>query len=314
MPVAPSVVPVTRGALGRLMRRALPASVQRHGWSPWHGVCAAVLLLVGLAATSDAWADIHRIALRDEEAGHIFLVPLVVACLFWVRRTRLRVCHPRGTWVGPLLVAAGWLLHSVGDAHMFQAFWHAGAIAIVTGCLLSVAGIDVLKRFFPCFLALVFLVPVPGAIRQLLAAPVQNVTAQLTHGVLELLGGDVVLAGNVLCVNGVEVAVAEACNGLRMVFALGLVSFVFAFGCPLRQSTRVLVLLASPVTAVLFNVVRLVPTVWLYGHAPANVARFAHDLSGWVMLPVAFLALVGLVRLLRWFHVPVSRFTLAYGT
>ena len=97
-----------------------------------------------------------------------------------------------------------------------------------------------------------------------------------------------------------------------MVFALVLVSFAFAYSLPLRNSVRVLVLLASPLAAIACNVIRLLPTVWLYGYSAEPIAKKFHDVSGWIMLPVAFVLLLGIVRLLRWAMIPVARFNLAY--
>ena len=108
-----------------------------------------------------------------------------------------------------------------------------------------------------------------------------------------------------------EVAIAEACNGMRMVFTLFLACYVFAFVTPLRGYVRAIILLASPVTAIVCNVIRLVPTIWVFGHTTPERAEVFHDISGWVMLIVAFLGLTSIVRLLRWAMVPVSPFTLA---
>jgi exosortase/archaeosortase family protein len=110
----------------------------------------------------------------------------------------------------------------------------------------------------------------------------------------------------------VDVAVAEACNGMRMTFALMLVSFAFALTTPLRGYVRVLVVLLSPVSAMVCNVIRLVPTVWVFGNCRASVAQAFHDFSGWLMLFVAFLSLMAVIRLLRWFAVPVVPFPLAH--
>jgi len=68
------------------------------------------------------------------------------------------------------------------------------------------------------------------------------------------------------------VTVAEACNGMRMVFALVLVSYAFAFSMPLRNGVRLVVLAASPLAAIVCNVIRLIPTIWLYGNARREVA------------------------------------------
>jgi exosortase/archaeosortase family protein len=118
--------------------------------------------------------------------------------------------------------------------------------------------------------------------------------------------------GNTLSLNNVDVQIVEACNGLRMVFALLLVSFAFAFGTPLRGYVRATVLLGAPLSAIVCNVVRLVPTVWLYAYHPGPLAVRFHDLSAWVMLFVSLLSLIGVIRLLRWATVPVMRYPLAY--
>lgn len=282
------------------------------GWSGWQIVAAVILALLGVLATFEAWRDILHIAVRDEESSHIFLVPLVVAWLVWVRRGRWRQCQPVGTLIGPLLVAIGWFLYSCGDLYPIQSFWHGGAVLIVAGCLLSLLGKDVLLHFLPAFVVLVFLVPVPGLVRQQIALPLQTATASVTHAILEVAGVEIWRSGNVLRINGTNVAIAEACNGLRMVFALALVSYAFAFGTPLRLYVRILVVAASPLSAILCNMIRLLPTVYLYGYRSGEVADWFHASSGWIMLPVAFLLLMGVIRGLRWALVPVTRYTLAY--
>ena len=275
---------------------------------------AAGLVLAGAAAwvTLDAWMDIHRIAMRDEESSHIFLVPIVAAALVWIRRGRWRQCKPRMTWIGPAMMVVGWFLYSFGDTMLIQAGWHLGAILVVLGALFSVLGGEVLKRYLPAVLVLGFLVPVPALIRQQISLPLQTATALVTELIMGLIGFEIQRAGNVLSINGTAVTIAEACNGLRMVFALVLVSYAFAFSTPLRGPVRLLILVLSPVSAIICNVIRLIPTVWVYGYYPEHIAARFHDYSGWFMLPIAFLSLMAILSLLRWALVPVTRYTLAY--
>jgi exosortase len=282
------------------------------GWSPYHAVAALAMGVLGALVVRVALRDIYDIAIGDEESSHIFLVPIVSAWMFVARRVRLRLCRPHGTWVGPMLVAIGWLAYVEGYNHAMQSVWHAGALLVVLGCVLSVLGKDVFFRFLPAFLVLVFLIPVPGGLRLRIANPLQAATAQITQTIFETFGIAVERSGNVLEVNGRHVAVAEACNGMRGVFALVLVSYAFAFSMPLRRGVRALVLIASPIAALLCNVIRLVPTVWLYGFRSQKLADGFHDVSGWIMLPIAFLLLLGVIRVLRWAMVPVARFNLAY--
>lgn len=281
-------------------------------WSVWHLVGAVLMGLLGVWATLPAWKDILFIAMNDEEANHLFLVPVVVAWMISSRRARLRFFTPGGTIVGPFIVAIGWFASDYGFNNAVQSLWHAGAVAVVVGCVLSVIGVTALIRFFPAFLVLAFLIPVPGSIRQAIAVPLQTATAVVTEALLEIGGVPVVRSANMLTINNQQVTVAEACNGMRMVFALVLVSFAFAYSMPLRNSVRLLVLAASPLAAIVCNVIRLIPTVWLYGYAEKDLAKSFHDIGGWIMLPVAFFMLLGVMRLLRWALVPVAKYNLAY--
>jgi exosortase len=283
----------------------------RNGWTMWHLIGAVALVGVAVVLTREAWADIVRVGIADEESSHILLVPVVVAWLLWVRRERFRNCTPKGKWIGTLLILAGWYIWSYGYHHQHQASWHIGAVVIAVGGLLTVLGRDVLRKFLPAFVALVFLIPVPSTTRQRIAIPMQTATASATQAASETLGVKVERRGNLLHINGNDVAVAEACNGMRMVFTLILVSYLFAFTTLLRGYVRAIILIASPLTALVANVFRLVPTVWMYGYVSNDAAELFHDISGWVMLVVAFLSLMGIVRALRWAMVPVTPYALA---
>jgi len=291
----------------------IPKSLTRNGWRASHLAWGLGLAVAGLLLTWGAWADLIGIARKDEEASHALLVPLIVVWLIWVRRGRLRHCRPVGLWIGPVITLLGAGLYLLGEARLIESFWHGGAIMVVAGCCLTVMGRQVLRDFLPVFLVLAFLVPVPGRVRQRMAIPLQRTTARLTQEVCDIAGIAIDRSGNVLRINGVDVAVAEACNGMRMTFALMLVSFAFAFTTPLNGYVRVLVILLSPLSAVLCNVIRLVPTVWVFGNFHERIAAQFHVLSGWVMLFVGFLLLMLVIRLLRWFAVPVSPFSLAHN-
>lgn len=283
----------------------------RYHWGPRHFFAIVCLVLAAVFAASDQWIDIFTMAWRDEEASHILLVIPIAIWLVWIRRIRFRRYPPCASWAGLAIVVSGWCLIAWSSHHSFQAGRHGGAVLMLFGAVTSVVGLRVIASQAPGFIILALLVPVPGNIRLAIAGPLQNATARVTTFTLEMMGLLVERSGNVVVINDMPVAVAEACNGMRMVFALILVAYAFAFTVPLRNSVRLLVLLLSPVAAILCNVLRLAPTVLLYGYAPEDVADQFHNISGWLMLPVAFLFLVMITRVLRWALIPTYRFTLA---
>jgi exosortase len=286
-------------------------SIGTSRWNAWHALGAAAMAALGVLATLPAWSDIVLIAWNDEEYSHIFLVPLVAVWMVWVRRARFRYCRTTGTILGPVVAALGWAISTYGFRHGYQSLWHGGAVMVVLGCILAVLGKQALFRFLPAVAVLVFIVPVPGMIRQQIAIPLQTWTAQISEVILEVAGIPVDRSVNQLTVNGKPVEIAEACNGLRMVWPLILMSYAFSFGLPLRNGVRFVLLLASPLSAIFCNVVRILPTIWVYSHHTDDVGEKFHNYSGWLMLPIAFLLLLGIIKLLDWAMLPVRRYTLA---
>jgi exosortase len=298
-------------------------TLTRNGWSPLHVVAAFVLAVIAIVACYQAWSDILHIVLRfqpkfpfvsvgDEEASQVLLVPFIFLWMIWIRRRRMRKCKPEGTWIGPLFVLIGGLTTVFGYYQGIQSFWHGGAVFVLIGAVLSVLGKDVFFNFLPAFAVLIFLVPAPGSIRQQIAIPMQSATAVVTQQVFDIMGVPVDRSGNLLSINGIDVTIAEACNGMRMVFALFLACYAFAFGTPLRWYARLIILVGSPLAAILCNVIRLIPTLWFFGHAPREFANAFHDASGWIMLPIAFLMLLSIVGLLKWALIPITPHPLAY--
>jgi len=278
----------------------------RRSWKFSDGVLLVSLAALAIVAARDIWTNIFTIGFGDEEQSHIIIAPIVVVWLAWLRRDRLRLTPHAPSLFGPLVIALGYLLSAHGFRVGLDLFWHSGAIVMLIGAVLTVTGPAVLWRFLPAVIALGFLLPVPGRIRRPIANVLQDASARATEFLLDIFAVPVVRSGNLLTINDYEVAIAEACNGMRMVAALALVSFAFVFSVPMRWNIRILILLISPVIALIVNVIRLIPTVLMYGYTSEDLAQLFHDISGWAMLVLAIGMLWSLLGLLRWLEVPIS--------
>lgn len=288
------------------------SQVRRQRWDMRHVIGAVVLLAIGVAVRWADWMDIWNIFRRDEEASHVILTPIVVAVLVWVRRERLRRITLRTSWMGPVVVALGCLICYYGEGHGYQSLRHVGAVTIAVGCLLTMLGRELFVNFLPAFAALVFLIPMPPTFRQRISLPLERVNAVVTEDLMTVLGvADVTRSGNQLYVNGQEVSIVEACNGLRLFFTIVMVQYLVAFFMSLKGCVRVLLVVLSPVSAIVCNVLRLVPTVWIMGNGSPETATVFHEVAGYAMLPLAFVLNFAVVWALRWALVPVSPFTLA---
>lgn len=280
-------------------------------WSATQVGILAALVALGVWSTWPAWTDVWIQATRRSDAGYVLLVPFVAAYLFWLRRARLRFVRCRPSLWGPAFALASVGLSWYGvelDNHLAR---HLAALTAFVAAVVTMAGPEVLRQFGVVAVALLFLLPVPGSVRQQIARPLQSIAATFTGELLQLIGVDAVREGSVLVIRGTPIAVGEACDGMRMVLALALVVFTFVFSVPLRFGSRLLLILLSPLIALLCNVLRLVPTAIVYGFAPPETAQWVHDLAGWLMLPAALVMMLGIIRLLRWLEFPVYRWRLA---
>ena len=270
------------------------------------GIVVATLVAAAILITLPTWNSIFTLATNDQENSYILLVLPIAAWLAYLRRARFRLCRPRRTYAGTAMILAGFALDRVGFEMMVDLFRHVGALMIVFGAFVTVFGFHTLVRFRACAGALLFLIPVPGRIRQEIAIPLQEVSAVVTEWVIGFAGLPVERMGNVLVINGVEVAIAEACNGMRMVAALALVTYAFVFSVPIRFPVRILLLAISPVIAIVVNVTRLVPTSLMYGYSTEDQAELVHDIGGWAALCVAVGLLWAVTALLRWLRIPID--------
>ena len=283
----------------------------RRAWRFIDYVQLTSLLLVTAWLHREPILDIINIGRHDPEQSHVFLAPLVAAYLLWLRRSRLRYIPVHPSLIGPLVAGLGWLVSWWGFEQGVQYAWHGGAAISIAGVIFTMTGMTPLFLLGPVFAVMAFALPVPGEIRHAIAYPLQTLATSVTHFILELIGITNVKSGNILIINGERVAVGEACNGMRMVFALALVVYAFAFGTALRPGTRLTLLLLSPFIAMACNVLRLVPTSLIFGYGGNETAQQFHDLAGWIMLPVAMIMLAFILRAIRWLEFPVTRLRLA---
>lgn len=251
-------------------------------------VALAVLLVIQFIANWPVWCDILTIACKDEEASQVLLAPIVCAYLLFVRKHQFENWVVRGRWVGIPILLLAWAFQVTGDLRGWESVWHTSAVLSVIGCVVAALGTEVIRRFAPALLVLFFMVPVPGVLRRMIAFPLQEWTAWAAAQISVALGMNVEQSGNLLYINNQAVAVAEACNGLRMIFALGLVTWALAFGSRISWWQRLIVLALTPALAVLANLIRVVPTLWFYGYADKELADTVHLGAGWLMLAMAF--------------------------
>ena len=293
----------------------LPATWDRRAkrLSPTRALVGAAAALLAAVLCWYAWFDAWELVTFGGANGHVMLAPLAVAWLAWVRRARAPYLRVSGQWIGLGIMTLGTLFLQYGEFAFFETLFHLGALLVSLGAFVAVCGRGVLLRFLPAAFALLFLIPVPGRVRDWIEPPLRDTTQVLVAGSINALGGtaqvvrgeagpedDRILierdgGGDAGPFNRLRRAVPteSTCNGTPMALGLFLVSYAFVFAYPIRNRYRVLLLALGPAVTLLYNVARSLPIVWGYGVAgpspddPARrLAHFMMSYGGWLMLPV----------------------------
>jgi exosortase len=267
-------------------------------------------LIVLLAALCwGYWSTIHGLFKdwgRDQNYSVGQLVPLVALYLVWHDRDRLRKCRISPSVWGMVLIILAQGMRVFGLLYIFESAERYALVVTIAGLVLLVAGKEVFRQTRWILLFLFLMVPLPGRVHNLISGPLQNHATAGAVFFLELLGVTVSRLGNVIVLNdSVELGVAEACSGLRMLTAFVVVAATLAYVVNRPRWQKATLILSSVPVAIICNLARLVVTAELFLLADSQTARtFFHDYAGLTMMPLAVFILAGELALMN--HLVVS--------
>src|SRR5262249_4861972 len=95
--------------------------------------------------------------------------------------------------------------------------------------------------------------------------------------------------------------VALACSGLRMLMTLLTTATATTLLIPMPTWKRITLLVSAVPIAIVSNMARIVATGWCYYYFQGDRAtEWAHDVSGWMMMPLALILVVLELSILSW--------------
>jgi len=137
------------------------------------------------------------------------------------------------------------------------------------------------------------MIPFPKSFEQQITLPLQALATSSSVFWLETMGYEVIRQGHIININGTSVAIAEACNGLRMLTAFLVVASVVVLLINRPAWQKVIVLLSSLLIALACNTIRLTLTaITLTVLTEPGWEKLTHDFGGLLMMPLALAAVV----------------------
>ncbi|UCE98825.1 MAG: exosortase [Planctomycetota bacterium] len=244
-------------------------------WSYWPG-------LVGL------W----RLWQRSDEYSSGLLVPFLAIYILWSRRHNISQCEIRPSVWGLLAFIAAQSVRLFGLFFMYGSAERLSIALSIAALVLFLFGWQLFRKVSTVLLFLCLMLPWPNRVQAAVALPLQRWATSSAVFCLEMMGYEVFQEGNIIHIGQASVAVAEACNGLRMVMAFFVITGLVVLLARRAWWEKLIILASSLPIALLCNTIRLAITAVAFTIVRGeHWERIFHDFGGYAMMPVA-LALV----------------------
>jgi len=272
---------------------AVPEGRFRRSELIWLGViaaAAAAMYLKTFAYCLREWG-------AEAQYSLAYLVPFVSGYFLWKKWPVVLKTQRSPTAWGLVLIVLAIFMHLAGSVLDVSGPSSVSMLLYLVGACLYFHGPRLVKVLAFPLAYLVFAIPVPGGVTDVIGFPLQLWASGSTAAILRTLGMDVTRTGVNLSVPGFDFQVAEACSGMSSLVALVGVTAVFAYLTRLPPAQKwFLFLLAAPI-ALAANIARIT-TIALVGHkwGEESATGLYHTWSS----PLLFLAAIIILFFINW--------------
>jgi exosortase len=258
-------------------------------------VGGAIVLVAFLWSYWSTFVDLYGVWRRNDEYSAGLLVPFLAAYALWVRRRDFDQVRVRpAVCAGIILFLVAQTVRGLGLYLMFGSAERLSVLMSVVAVVLLLLGWAFLRKLAPALLFLCLMLPWPNRVQSALAVPLQRWATTSAVFCLESAGYEVAREGNIITIGDTSVAVAEACNGLRMITAFVVVSGLVVLLARRARWEKLLILISSLPIALLCNTLRLTVTAVAFTFFKGeDVEKVFHDFGGYAMMPLALALVVG---------------------
>ncbi len=255
----------------------------------WPLITSLAVLAAGLLWTF--WPILVVMAQRwsnDPRYAHGYLVPMFSLALLWMRRSQMPGEELRASSRGLAFIALGAVILLVGGYFRQGSIEGVALLPFLAGVAVVLGGWPALEWSWPSIIFLVFMIPLPWRIENLLGPPLQGLATLVSTFMLQTMGFMAFAEGNVIQLNDGKIGVVEACSGLSMLITFIALSVGMALVVKRPVLDRIVLVLSAIPVALLANIARITLTGVLHETIGVQAAdTFYHDLAGWVMIPFA---------------------------
>jgi exosortase len=159
---------------------------------------------------------------------------------------------------------------------------------------------DILKGMSLPLGYLLFMVPIPYIIYDMLAFPLKLFVTKVSVAFLKIVGVVVMREGNIIMFPTTTLEVADACSGIRSLISLLAIAAAYAFLMKTSTGRRWLIIFSAIPIAVATNALRVIVTGILAQWWGAKAAEgFFHEFAGMTVFLLAMVMLAAFGEVVR---------------
>jgi len=265
--------------------------VSRARIAPWFAAC--LLLIAFLWSYRPNLIELWNVWQRSDEYSSGLLVPFLAVYILWSRRHDITQCPIRPSVWGLFAFLAAQGLRLFGLYDNYGAAENLSIALSIAALVLLLFGWQLFKKVSTVLLFLCLMLPWPNRVQAAVALPLQRLATSSAVFCLELMGYEVMQEGNIIHIGKATVAVAEACNGLRMITAFFVISGLVVLLIKRAWWEKLIVLASSLPIALFCNTVRLTITaIAMTVLKGEHWEKIFHDFGGYAMMPLALAMIV----------------------
>jgi len=285
---------------GHLMVEKLPSWVQSRKTKIFPWLAGSLVLIAFLWSYKAGLAELWNLWQRSDEYSSGLLVPFLAVYILWSRRKTIAQCkiRPSVCW-GLFAFIAAQAVRLFGLFFMYSSAERLSIALTIAALVLLLFGWQLLRKVSTVLLYLCLMLPWPNRVQAAVTIPLQRWATSSAVFCLEMVGYEVVQEGVVIHIDDASVAVAEACNGLRMITAFFVISGLVVLLVKRAWWEKLIVLVSSLPIALVCNTVRLAITAAFFTVLEGeHWEKIFHDFGGYAMMPLALAAVVAELWLL----------------
>ena len=236
---------------------------------------------------------------RSDEYSSGLLVPFLTIYILWLRHKDIAQSALKPSVWGLFAFIAAQSFRLSGLYLGYSAAENLSIVLSIAALLLMLFGWQFFWKISTILLFLCLMLPLPIRVQAVVALPLQRWATSSAVFVLEIMGYNVRPEGNIIHIGQARVAVAEACNGLRMITAFFVISGLVVLLVRRAWWEKLIILASSLPIALLCNTMRLVITAIAFTMLSGeHWEKIFHDFGGYAMMPLAIAVIVAELWLL----------------